>query len=297
MSNLQGKIVKGIGGFYYVEADDVIYECKARGNFRKQGKTPLVGDNVEISVNQENNIDNAIEKILERKNDLVRPPLANLDTLFIVSSLVDPKINTQIIDKLIAIAEYKNIEPVLVLTKTDIDPDYQQYVDIYQNSGFKVIVCDNVSGKGADEVKALMKGKISAFTGNTGVGKSTLLNNIAPDLQLATGETSKKLGRGRHTTRHCELFKICGGYIADTPGFSSLDFERCERILKDKLPYCFREFEPYLDSCKFTTCAHVNDKGCAVCQAVEDGKISKSRHESYVAMYNEVKDIKQWQMK
>lgn len=295
--NLQGKIIKGIGGFYYVEADDVIYECKARGNFRKQGKTPLVGDNVEFSVNQANNIDNAIECILERKNDMVRPPLANIDTLFIIASLVDPKINPQIIDKLIAIAEYKNIEPVLVLTKTDLEPNYQQYVDIYQNAGFKVIVCDNVSGKGADEVKALLKGKISAFTGNTGVGKSTLLNNIAPDLQLATGETSKKLGRGRHTTRHCELFKICGGYIADTPGFSSLDFERCERILKDKLPYCFREFESYLDDCKFTSCAHVNDKGCAVCQAVADGKISKSRHESYIAMYNEVKDIKEWQLK
>lgn len=295
---IKGKIIKGIGGFYYVEADDVIYECKARGSFRKQGLTPLVGDDVEISVNESNNIDNAIESILERKNDMVRPPLANLDQLFIIASLVDPKINTQIIDKLIAIAEYKKIEPVLVLTKTDLVDDYQEYVDIYTNAGFKVVVCDNTNGKGADEVKELLKGKISAFTGNTGVGKSTLLNNIAPDLNLATGETSKKLGRGRHTTRHSELFKICGGYIADTPGFSSLDFERCEKILKDDLPYCFREFEPYLDDCKFSTsCAHVNDKGCAVLKAIEDGKISKSRHDSYVSMYNEVKDIKQWQMK
>lgn len=294
---IKGKLIKGIGGFYYVEADDVIYECKARGSFRKQKITPLVGDDVEISINEDNNVDNAIEKILDRKNDMIRPPLANLDQLFIISSLVDPKINTQIIDKLIAIAEYKHIEPILVLTKTDLEEDYQQYVDIYTNAGFKVVVCDNTKGTGAEEVKALLKGKISAFTGNTGVGKSTLLNNIAPELDLATGETSKKLGRGRHTTRHSELFKVCGGYIADTPGFSSLDFERCEKILKDELPYCFREFEPYLDDCKFTTCAHINDKGCAVCKALEEGKISKSRHDSYVAMYNEVKDIKEWQMK
>jgi ribosome biogenesis GTPase len=292
-----GKIIKGIGGFYYVDADDVIYECKARGSFRKQKITPLVGDNVEISVNEQDNAENTIDKILERKNDMIRPPLANLDTLFIVSSIVDPKINPPIIDKLIAIAEYKHIEPVIVLTKTDLDSDYQQYVDIYEGAGFKVIVCDNTIGSGADEIHSLLKGKISAFTGNTGVGKSTLLNNIFPNLDLATGETSKKLGRGKHTTRHCELFKVDGGYIADTPGFSSLDFERCEKILKDELPYCFREFEPYLDSCKFTTCTHVNDKGCAVCQAVADGKISKSRHDSYIAMYNEVKDIKEWQMK
>lgn len=292
---LQGKIIKGIGGFYFVDADDLIYECKARGNFRKQGIIPLVGDNVEITVNE--NAENTIDKILPRKNDMVRPPLANLDVLFIISSIVDPKLNTQIIDKLIAIAEYKKIEPILVITKIDKDDSYQQYVDIYTKAGFKVIVCDNTIGSGAHEVKSCMQGKICAFTGNTGVGKSTLLNNIFPNLDLATGETSKKLGRGRHTTRHSELFKTEGGYIADTPGFSSLDFERCERILKDDLPYCFREFEPYLDSCKFTTCTHTKDKGCAVVQAVEDGEICPSRHESYINMYNEVKDIKEWEMK
>lgn len=293
---IKGKIVKGIGGFYYVVANDTIYECKARGSFRKQKITPLVGDDVEISVNE--NAENTIDKILPRKNSLVRPALANLDVLFIVASIVDPKINTLIIDKLIAIAEYKHIEPVLVLTKTDLERDYQQYVDIYTSAGFKVIVCDNNSGTGSDEVRNMLRGRISAFTGNTGVGKSTLLNNIAPDLKLATGETSKKLGRGRHTTRHCELFSIAGGYIADTPGFSSLDFEHCETILKDDLPYCFREFLPYLDSCKFvTSCSHINDKGCAVRQAVDDGLISKSRHESYIAMYNDVKDIKEWSIK
>lgn len=292
---LKGKIVKGIGGFYYVDADSVIYECRARGSFRNKNQKPLVGDNVRISLNE--NAENTIDVIEERKNELVRPPLVNLDTLFIVASLVDPKINTLIIDKLIAIAEYKRIEPVLVLTKTDLCSDYRQYVDIYEKAGIAVIVCNNVTGEGADKVKAMFDGKICAFTGNTGVGKSTLLNNIFPELKLQTGQTSKKLGRGRHTTRHCELFKTNNGYIADTPGFSSLDFERCESIMKDDLPYCFREFEPYLGSCKFISCSHTGDKGCAICNAVADGSISQSRFESYTAMYNDVKDIKAWEKK
>ncbi len=294
---IKGKIIKGIGGFYYVESADSVYECKARGSFRNQKITPLVGDNVEITV-YEGEQYNSIDKILPRKNSLIRPPLANIDRLFIISSVVDPKLNPLIIDKLIAIAEYKEIEPVVVFTKTDLDSSYKEYEEIYKNAGFKVVVCDNTSGGGADEVKALLKDKVCAFTGNTGVGKSTLLNNIFPDLSLETGETSKKLGRGRHTTRHCELFKTDGGYIADTPGFSSLDFERCERILKDDLPYCFREFRQYLDMCKFSTnCSHINDKGCAVAEAVKEGKISVSRHNSYVQMYNDVKDIKEWQTK
>ncbi len=294
---IKGKIIKGIGGFYYVDTEAGVYECRARGSFRKQGITPLVGDNVEITLNDGDH-ENTVDKILERKNSLVRPPLANLDKLFIVASLVDPKINTFIIDKLIAIAEYKHIEPIVVITKCDLDSTYGEYEKIYNKAGFKVICCDNTLKSGASEIKELLKGSVSAFTGNTGVGKSTLLNNIFPGLELATGETSKKLGRGKHTTRHSELFKVEGGYIADTPGFSSLDIERCEKILKDDLPYCFREFEPYIDKCKFNTnCAHINDKGCAVAEAVEKGLISSSRHESYVQMYNEVKDIKEWQKK
>ncbi|MBQ9532139.1 MAG: ribosome small subunit-dependent GTPase A [Eubacterium sp.] len=290
-----GKIVKGIGGFYYVDADDVIYECKARGNFRNKNQSPLVGDNVEFSINE--NAENRIEKIFERKNSLVRPPLANLDVLFIICSLVDPKINLQITDRLIAVAEYKNIEPVIVLTKTDLDGDYQKYIDIYEKAKIKAFVVDNTDFSGADEFKDLMSGKVCAFTGNTGVGKSTLLNNLFPELELETGETSKKLGRGKHTTRHSELYKLCGGYIADTPGFSSLDIQRYDKILKEDLPQCFREFREYLGDCRFNSCTHINDKGCAVCRALEEGKISPSRHSSYVAMYNEVKDIKEWQQK
>lgn len=292
---IKGKIVKGIGGFYYVDCDNEIIECKARGSFRKQGMTPLVGDDVEISVFD--NSENAIEKILPRKNELIRPPLANLDTLFIVASIVDPKINTLILDNLIAVAEYKHIEPIIVFTKIDLDASARDYKNIYDKAGFKTILCDNTNGLGADEIRAMLNGKCSAFTGNTGVGKSSLLNNIFPELNLATGETSKKLGRGKHTTRHCELFKVDGGYIADTPGFSSLDFQRCEKIMKDDLPYCFREFDEYLPYCKFSTCTHTCDKGCTVVEAVEQGKISTSRHNSYVSMYNEVKDVKQWEMK
>lgn len=292
----KGKIVKGIGGFYYVEAADVLYECKARGVFRKKRITPLVGDNVSFTVNE--NAENTIDEIEERKNELVRPPLSNLDTLFIISSVVDPDINTVVVDRLIAIAEHKNIEPVIVFTKIDLSDDYKKYVDIYEKAGFKVICCNNISGDGSDKIKALLKGKTSAFTGNTGVGKSSLLNAIDDSLELRTGQTSKKLGRGRHTTRHCELFKCGGGYVADTPGFSSIDFERCERILKDDLPYCFREFLPYLENCKFqTSCSHTKDKGCAVLEAVENGEISKERHASYVQFYNEVKDINEWELK
>lgn len=290
-----GKIIKGIGGFYYVDTGNEIYECKARGNFRKQGISPLVGDNVEISVND--NAENTIDSIYPRKNELIRPPLANLDQLFIVSSLVEPKINTVIIDNLTAIAEYKKIEPIIVITKTDLDASAEKYRQIYESAGFNVVICNNTTGEGGEEIRKLLNNKCSAFTGNTGVGKSTLLNNIFPYLELKTGEISKKLGRGKHTTRHCELFKTDNGYIADTPGFSSLEFKQIEKILKDDLPYCFREFEEYIGYCKFSTCTHTNDKGCAIIDAVNDGKISKTRHESYISMYNEVKNIKEWELK
>ena len=293
---IDGTLVKGIGGFYYVETANAIYECKARGIFRKQKITPLVGDKVKISVNEY--AENTLDVIEERKNYLVRPPLANIDQLFIVSSVVDPAINTVVIDRLTAIAEFKKIEPIIVLTKIDLNSNYQRYMDIYRNAGFKVLLCNNITGEGSDEIKSLLTGKISAFTGNTGVGKSSLLNAIDASLNLDTGKTSKKLGRGKHTTRHCELFKVNGGYIADTPGFSSIDFEQCDKILKDDLPYCFREFEPYLSKCKFqTNCSHINDKGCAVVEAVSKGLIPKERHQSYIDLYNEVKDVKQWQIK
>lgn len=293
---MNGRLMKGIGGFYYVETADGVFECKARGIFRKKKITPLVGDYVSITVNE--NAENTIDEISERKNSLVRPPLANLDQLFVVSSVIEPKFNVSVVDRIVAIAEYKNIEPVIVITKIDLDSSYEKYYNIYTNAGFKVILCDNIKGAGAELIRSLLKDKTSAFTGNTGVGKSSLLNAIDAGLSLETGETSRKLGRGRHTTRHCELYRVAGGYVADTPGFSSLDFEKGEKIMKEDLPYCFREFLPYLEKCKFqNNCSHINDKGCAVVQAVKNGEISADRHNSYTELYNEVKDIKEWELK
>ena len=290
-----GKIIKGIGGFYYVEAAEAVYECKLRGNFRSMNITPVVGDNVEFSINE--NADCRIEKVFERKNLLVRPPLANIDRLFIVSSLREPSVNVFIIDKMAAIAEKKGIEPIIVFTKTDLDGDYGKYTDIYTKAGFKTVHCSNSDRGSAEEIKNLIRGKVCAFTGNTGVGKSSLLNVIDKSLSLKTGETSKKLGRGRHTTRHCELFRVAGGYVADTPGFSSLDIEKTEIIRKEELFDCFREFEPYFGKCRFSSCSHINEKGCAIIEAVKKGDISESRHSSYIRLYNEVKDIKEWEIK
>ena len=247
-----GRIHKGIGGFYYVETADGLYECKARGAFRKQRITPLVGDRVEITVNAQG--ENTIDTILPRKNELRRPPLANLDRLFIVSSLVDPEIRTVQIDKLTVLAAQKGIDCVIVLTKADLAKNGQQYADIYKKAGYPVVLCNARSGAGADELPALISGKLCAFTGNSGVGKSTLLNRLCPDLALETGETSKKLGRGRHTTRHCELYPVAGGWVADTPGFSALELERDAEIDKDELPGCFPDFRPYLGDCRFNSC-------------------------------------------
>lgn len=289
--NLKGIITKGIGGFYYVEVANAIYECKARGIFRKNKISPLVGDIVEISINE--NAENTIDTILERKNSLIRPPVSNIDNLLIVVSTTDPKPNFYVIDKLIAISEHKNIEPYIIISKTDLS-SYAEIVDNYKDAGINLIVLDNEDSY--NKIKEIMKDKISAFTGNSGVGKTTLLNKLDNTLNLSTGAISDKLGRGRHTTRQAQLFRVCGGYVIDTPGFSSLDFEKVEIIKKDELPYCFREFKEYLGTCKFTSCSHVNDKGCSICEAVKDGKISQSRHNSYIQMYNQAKEIKEWEI-
>ena len=293
MQQLEGTIIKGIGGFYYIEVADVIYECKARGIFRKNKISPLPGDRVKFSLND--GAENTIDEILPRRNVLIRPPIANIDRLFVVTSICEPKPNTLVIDKLIAIAEKNHIEPVVVITKSDL-ADSSDLEEIYKTAGFETVVTSAETGEGAEKIKSLIEGHISAFAGNTGVGKSSLLNFIEPTLSLQTGEISDKLGRGKHTTRHIELFKVCGGYIADTPGFSSIDFQNAEKILKDELPFCFREFEEYLGTCKFSTCSHTHDKGCRIVDAVIDGKIHISRHENYIAMYNEVKDLKEWEI-
>ncbi len=294
MMQKEGIIIKGIGGFYYVEAADEIYECKARGIFRKSGVKPLAGDRVLISINE--NAENTIEKIFERKNALERPPVANVDKLFIVSSVCEPKPVLLIIDRLTALATVKNIEPIVVFTKNDLD-DASEYISIYKKAGIKAFSVSCVNGDGVELVKNELNGCISAFCGNTGVGKSSLLNAIDPSLALKTGEISDKLGRGRHTTRHSEMIKVDGGYVADTPGFSSFDSEENEIILKDDLPYAFKEFEDFIGECKFTSCLHVKDKGCRIIQAVEEGIIPVSRHESYCTMMEEAKNIKEWEIR
>ncbi len=293
--NQKGIILKGIGGLYFVETADAVFECKARGVFRKHGQKPIVGDRVEIHIGK-NGEDNTIESIEPRLSELMRPPVANIDRLFILSSIKEPNPSTLIIDKMTAIARYKNIEPVVVITKSDL-ADTTELREIYEKSGVLFFAVSSKNGEGVDAVRAEFKGHISAFAGNTGVGKSSLLNAIAPELSLKTGAISDKLGRGRHTTRAVELYKVGGGYVADTPGFSSLTIDNSEVIPADELPFCFSEFKQFLGSCKFSSCRHINDKGCEILKAIENGEISQSRHNSYVAMYDEVKDIKEWENK
>lgn len=294
MIQIDGIIIKGIGGFYYVEAADKIYECKARGVFRKSGLKPLAGDRVLISIND--NAENTIEKIYDRKNFLDRPPVANVDKLFIVSSVCEPKPVLLIIDRLTALASVKNIEPIIVFTKNDLE-DASEYIDIYNKAGIKAYAVSCINGNGVEQIKKELEGCISAFCGNTGVGKSSLLNAIDETLALKTGEISDKLGRGRHTTRHSEMIKVKDGYVADTPGFSSFDTEENEIILKDDLPFAFKEFEKYIGECRFTSCLHVKDKGCRIIQAVNAGEIPVSRHESYCTMMEEAKNIKEWEIR
>lgn len=289
-----GLIIKAIGGVYTVEAPDGVFECKARGIFRKKGISPVCGDRVEIEFENKTAV---ITEIKERKSLIIRPPLANLDVLVFVASICEPSPNLLILDKFIAVAEYKNIKPMVVITKID-KQEPNEYLNIYNKSGIDVFAVDNITGKGSDEVKQALMGKFSAFTGNTGVGKSSLLNNIFPELDLATNEISKKLGRGKHTTRHVELYKLNdGGYIADTPGFSSFDTNRYDIILKEDLAGCFKEFKPYVNKCRFQDCSHTKEKGCAVIEAVENGEIARSRHESYLSMYEQAKQIKEWEYK
>ena len=292
---MKGIIIKTIGGLYTVEASDGVYECKARGIFRKRGVSPVCGDKVEISLESDGT--GVIDEIEERRSLLIRPPLANLDRLFFVSSSCEPQPNLLLLDKFIAIAEYKHIEPVVVFTKADkLDP--VKYMEIYDKVGIRSISVNNVTGEGSEEVRKLLSGKLSAFTGNTGVGKSSLMNNIFPELVLATGEISRKLGRGRHTTRHVELYKLeGGGYVADTPGFSSFDTNKYDIIFKDELADCFVEFRDYFGKCRFADCRHTTEKGCAVIEAVEKGIIPRSRHDSYKTMFEEASKLKEWEYK
>lgn len=280
------------GGFYYVEAADAVYTCRARGIFRRQGLTPVAGDRVIISVDEDHT--GVLESVLERRNCLVRPPVANVDLLVLVASICQPKTNTLVLDKMIAIAEKQRICPVIVINKSDLG-DPSELESIYHSTGIECFTVSAAHPETLIPLRQRLAGKISVFAGNSGVGKSSILNGIDPTLQLSTGEISQKLGRGRHTTRTATLYHLAEGYLVDTPGFSSLEMEQVEPIYKEDLPYCFREFESYEGTCRFAGCAHYKEPGCSVRQAVEQGEISRSRYESYVTMYEAVKDIKEWE--
>lgn len=295
MEAVKGRIVKGIGGFYYVDCSDTIYECKARGKFRKLGIKPVVGDWCEVQVIDEKS--GYLLELLPRKNELIRPAVCNLDALVIVVSQAPPVTDLFLIDRVSAIAVHMGMEVIICVNKTDLvqGDDLEK---LYREIGFQVI---QVSGKTSDGIEALrsaLDGKLSAFTGNSGVGKSTVINALYPDLDLKTGDINEKIGRGRHTTRHSELFRLSHNtWIADTPGFSAFDTERMELITPEALQNGFPEIARFNGMCAYQDCAHIKDKGCAVLQAVADGVIAKSRHESYVKLYESIKERKPWERK
>ena len=289
---MQGYITKGIGGFYYVKCGDEVVECKAKGIFRKQRITPLAGDWVTLETENGGNVISAIQP---RKNVFVRPPIANLDVLFVVASTTQPVPSTLVLDKLTAIAAHKGVRPVIVCTKGDLaESEFLQKA--YELSTLTFIRVDHATGEGLAQIKELIEGNLCAFCGNSGVGKSTLLNALLPQLGQQTAAISQKLGRGRHTTREVTVFEAFGGRIADTPGFASLETGKACYIPKEELELAFPEFEPYLGKCRFTGCAHRNEKDCAVTQALKEGKLSATRYASYAAMYDEVKDVKEWEL-
>ncbi len=290
---MNGRIIKALSGFYYVSCDGQIFECKARGNFRKIGISPLVGDNVFFEKTADDK--GIIDEILPRKNSLIRPPVANIDKLFIMSAFSNPEPNTYLIDKMTVIANFNDIEPIIVFNKCDMG-SFEEICSVYQNAGFKTFVISAKDSLGIEELKPEMKDCVSVFTGNSGVGKSSVLNAIFGNDDIATGIVSEKLGRGKHTTRHTELYKLpFGGYIADTPGFSSLELEIKNFELKENLAYCFSDFDEFLGNCRFTSCTHTKENGCAVLEALENGEIEKTRHESYCQLYDEMKDLRFWE--
>lgn len=307
-----GIIIKGVGGLYEVKTDNETHFCSARGKFRKKEVSPLPGDLVEIELTPQSGeakrgvieADAVITKILPRRNEFIRPKLSNLTHLFLVSATVSPAPSTIVLDKLCAVCVHKQVVPVMVFTKSDL-ASAEAYAAIYRHAGFDVFVVSNETGEGVDAVKDYLReitAKEScriAFAGNSGVGKSSLLNQIFPELNLTTGEISQKLGRGRHTTRTAQLYPVwdTDSFVVDTPGFGAMDTDRYELIRKEELAECFPEFVPYLDDCYFTGCSHTVEKGCAVLQALHEGKIEPSRHESYCTMYAQAKEIKEWELK
>ena len=293
---MEGIILKALSGFYYVDGGDgALTACRGRGKFRHQKLIPLVGDRVRFTPLGEGA--GILDEILPRKNQFQRPAVANIDQLVVIASGAVPVTDPFLIDRVVSIAEGRDCEPVICINKCDLDAAEELY-QTYRKAGFLTLRVSAETGEGIPELAAAIAGKVSAFTGNSGVGKSSILNALEPEFRLQVGEVSDKLGRGRHTTRHVELFRLSSGAIvADTPGFSSFDTEGMELRRPEELQYTFREFAPYLDQCRFTGCAHVKEKGCAVLAAVKAGEIPASRHESYVRLYQQAKEVPEWQRK
>ncbi len=287
----RGVISKALSGFYYVSCDNELYECHARGKFRLTGVSPLVGDDVEIETDGKVG---TITHVYDRRNSFIRPAVANIDVLIIMASGVIPITDPFLIDRVAAIAERAHCEVLVCINKTDLDPGDKLF-DIYSKTGYRVIRTSAETGEGKNELMDIIRGKTCAFTGNSGVGKSSILNVIAPEFNLKVGDVSHKLGRGRHTTRHVELFCLGSGtYIADTPGFASFEFSKADPIFCNEMQYLFREFRPFIGKCRFNDCAHMKEPGCAVLEAVEDGVIDRSRHASYVRLFEQAKELKEW---
>ena len=294
MKTQTGRIVRSLSGFYEVQTDCGSVTCRGRGNLRHQGESPLCGDRVLITREQGKGM---IEKILPRRNRFIRPAVANMDALVVFASNVNPVTEPFLIDRVAAIAGDQGVPVHICVNKCDLDPA-ADLVKIYRNAGFPVIQASAVTGEGVEELRQLIAGKFTAFTGNTGVGKSSMLNALNPELCLATGEVSEKLGRGRHTTRHVELYALGGDtYVADTPGFASFDTEQMDVILKENLQYAFPDFAEHLGKCQFHDCSHRAEPGCAVRQAVEDGALERTRYDSYLRLYEKSSQIKLWEIK
>ncbi len=289
---MKGQIVKALSGFYYVAADGGIVTCRARGRFRKEGLSPLVGDFAEVSVQPGG--EGVLERIEERKNCFDRPTVANIDQLVIVCSQAIPQTDPFLVDRMTAIAALKSCEVVICINKCDLDCA-EELLAYYQNAGYRTVAVSAETGEGVDDLRVLLTGKLSAFTGNSGVGKSSLLNALDAQFSVKVGEVSQALGRGRHTTRHVEIYDLaCGARIIDTPGFSSFDTQNLELALKAHLEETFPDFAPYIGECRFTGCSHTKEKGCAVLDALKAGKLVRGRHESYVRLHEELKSVKEW---
>ena len=288
-----GRIVRSLSGFYDVQTPDGVVTCRGRGSLRRTGLSPLTGDMVEITVE---NGKGMVETVLPRRNRFVRPAVANVDALVVFAANVNPVTDPFLIDRVAAIAGDQEVPVYLCVNKCDLDPG-EDLVRIYTHAGFQVICASAETGEGVQQLRELLQGKLTAFTGNTGVGKSSMLNALCPSLALATGQVSEKLGRGRHTTRHVELYCLDENtYVADTPGFSSFDTEQMDVLLKENLQYTFLDFAPYLGSCQFHDCSHRAEPSCAVRAAVEAGEIEKTRYESYLKLYEKAEQVKTWEI-